>query len=378
MSATAPKQRPGPTAAADLTPISSDEEVEEKKMSRESHLHSRRSEFLTVEAAYVDQERRISEASSVESDESESPQELTVMRRESIKKFKERDINDLYKELEAEMRFLKTSDDMNKIKIDLKKIKDAGGHVVNLSAKVEGLMSALKTAAKDKFSQEKEMLELRNEISELKERHNTMEEIIHFQSPGRGSGAESMRSEYSSGISILFDEKSAGEGLFHVHNPGACLGGERSASPALSAASFKTDLSVRSTPAFSKMKEQEALMASLHRKIDFLELQNKDKEVDTLKDQVNTLSETIEKLIGGMQDVSKRNPHIVAQLDSLKKTLPNAKSNTFRNECSLPLPLKPRMRASSVPLGGRHNQRHLWVSRLKESDFKEGPVSFVL
>jgi len=371
MSVTAPRMRPGPTEAAYLSPLlSSEEEVDDQNLERQSY-DAQNVERSTVTWSPGVINKQTSEDSIYSLDDWEADKERMLLRRKSLKKWADRDINSLYKEYEAETRFLKTKDDMSKIQSELKKIKDAGEDFVYLTQKVEGLETTLKTAAKDKFSQEKEMLKLRNEISELKE-HNISMEILIENSSELTSRRPSLSSNGTS-LSFLSVNRHADQGVFNIHNSDAALScGARSFSASPNG-------SPRSNSAtFTKMKEQEALIASLHRKIDFLELQNKDKEVESLKVQVAQLSETIEKLIGGMQKVSKSNPKIVAQLDNLKEKLPNAHYNSLRNTFSLAAPpLKPRIRSASAPFG-KDNQRHLWVSKLRDSDFKEGPVSFVL
>jgi len=304
----------------------------------------------------------------------------TVMRQGSVENWREQDINALHKELEAQKRFLKTAADMSKIQLELKKIKSAGGHVVNLHDKVEGLEMALKTAARDKYDQEREMAELRNELAELREQNDFMEVLMHpnksidkpvaprkAQSYGQFGAERTGYIKTPQLLGVKFDDEKSREPLGSSEE----LPNDRLYSPARS-----YSLSPQTSPrtALRKMKEQEALMAGLHRKIDSLQLQNKDKEVDALKSQVTQLSETIEKLICGIQNVSQNNPEISAQLLVLKKTLPNVRKNELRNTLCVP---SGNGRANSAPLQTR-NTRRVWCTELRPNDFNDGPVSFVL
>jgi len=363
-------KRLGTIPAVDSTLLSIDEEVELNNLSRPPNLYTSCSELLTFDCSPVFTDTSRSKSLSVDwaesMDDSWSDNVLNVLRRNSITKWNEQDLNDLHKELMAETRFLKMLEDLTKIKMELKTIKHAGGRVLDLSEKVERYEIALKTTAKEKFSQEKKLCKLRSEISYLKERRNSMEECV-YQSSGRASRIGSTTSEYPSGISVRLEEVSK------VYNPKPYPVGDRLIPPTMSTVS--ATLSRWSTSDSLKMREQHVLLANLHRKIDILELQNKDKEINALKIQVNMLSETVEKLIGGMQDVSSRNPLVVAKLDNLKNNLPNSESSHFRNVLSLPLSCT---RASSANIRGKNKTRHIWVSRLKERDFKVGPISFIL
>lgn len=368
--------------------------------------------FSFAKSVNPDQENSAESGSSDYSEEDNSVYEsesqlLTVMRQSSVKKWKDRDINDLFKELEAEKRFLKTDADVTNIRKELQKIKDAGGHVVNLSKKVKGFERVLKSAAKDKFEQEKEMLELRNEISELKQRNGKLEDIIHnkafeggppssnpvsrFRSRSTGYGApikttylprsatnpdqstfnalhNPMRTTYippGIGVSIKFnDQKTTCHNVPPIHEMDCTT----SASPTGSVSSEHSSISVT-----RKMKEQEVLIASLHRKIDFLEFQQKDKEVDTLKAQVSHLSDVLEKLIKGFQKASKNNPLVTRQLESLKHTLPNAQINEIKN-----LSNDPQNRGRSYSVPEEDDKRHIWWTGIEADEFKGGPVSFLL
>jgi len=411
MSSTGPgKRRPGPTRGIAILSDDEDTYWSEDSKQEENGPNVQRLEVYKQTSGGM-----VSSPSLYSEDDSSGSADLqrTLIRAKSIRNWNEQDINNLYKELETEKRFLKTKEDMGKIQMELKKIKDAGGHVVNLSEKVEGLESALKTAAKDKFDQEKEMMELRKELWELRKRNDTMVGLMQSQSiEGFGKNTAralsfsqagdnnlkwSTRSKPSvtSGVSIKFeDEKS--QDPFFIHSKSNTMmdgpGAERSVSPVpsldfspgtrlfpdnpINEAQNSGITSSRHSPTetLRKMKDQEAVMASLHRKIDFLQLQNKDEEVKTLKAQVTQLSETLEKLIGGFQNMSKINPEICAQLNTLKKTLPNVQQNELRNTLCVH---SSRQKPVSVPQDNG-NKRHLWCTKLKPGDFKEGPVSFML
>lgn len=288
------------------------------------------------------------EDSSSEGDSNDSTDNgINVMRLESAESYDDEDINNLYKEMEAEKRFLKTKEDMTKIQMELKKIKDAGGHVVDLSNKVEGLETALKIAAKDKFDQEKEMVELRNEISDLKEWNFTMEEMVTSRSQGP---------------MVQFDEKSPEQSVYFVNDLFASI---RAESPNPSVRSFAS-----SNMEWARAKEQEEQMAQLHKKVDLLQSQNKDKDVENLKAQVQQLSETIETLIGGFQAVAKNNPEITAELNSIRRSIPKPQATVIRETLSLPKKQRCFKRKTK--------KRQIWCTELKLSDFKEGPVSFML
>jgi len=384
MSATAPEKKPGPTASVGI-PFTMNEEGDTSEDEESKEADSQEDgACLTVNLI---PEKKDSANSICSEDDSGDSVEVprTILRADSILNWKDQDINNLHKELEAEKRFLKTAADMSKIKLELKKIKTAGGQVVNLHEKVEGLETALKTAAKDKYNQEREMVELRNELAELRQRNDVMEGLMQTKpvdkmiarraqswqfNPIKTTHIKSFQScsQIERGLSIKFEAEKSSQRTFvsaeELPNDGSHSPAE---SPSLSPLPSPT-------AALRKMKEQEALMASLHRKIDFLQLQNKDKEVDTLKSQVTQLSETIEKLIGGIQNVSKNNPEISAQLHVLKKTLPNVQKNELRNTLTVP---GRHDRSNSAPLA-KPNTRQVWCTKLKPTDFSDGPVSFVL
>lgn len=123
-----------------------------------------------------------------------------------------------------------------------------------------------------------------------------------------------------------------------------------------------------------KIKDQETLVASLHRKINFLQLQNKDDEVNTLKVKVNHLTETIEKLLCDLQNASE-NDNLSAEFGNLRKSLTRGKDIGQRKSFRVPKHVISNYKCNK---NRKAKTRTVWCPELRDSDFKQGPVSFIM
>jgi len=255
---------------------------------------------------------------------SDSQKMRTLLRPESVDVWASGDMKSLYNEMDAEKKYLETAANMKTIREELNQIKDDGEKVVDMSQNMKRLEAALKSAAKDKFEQEKVIAHLQTEISELKLR------------------SDSMRNDNKPSNAVSSDRQGLSSDLQSLNS--------------------------------QKIKDQEALVASLHRKINFLQLQNKGDEVDTLKVKVSHLTNTIEKLLNGLQKASE-NDELSAEFGNLRKSLTTGKDDGQKKLFRVPDRVISDYKCNKTR---KAKSRTVWCSELRDSDFKQGPVSFIM
>lgn len=156
MSSTEPR-RSGPTEPLKSISLIAIEEYDEMPVQKKGYrvrnsldmLNNEKSSSLALESADGSEEEH-----------SESQKMRTLMRPESADVWASGEMKILYNEMDAEKKYLQTAANMKTIREELNQFKDTGEKVEDMSQNIQRLEAALKSAAKDKFAQEKVIADL--------------------------------------------------------------------------------------------------------------------------------------------------------------------------------------------------------------------------
>jgi len=322
--------RPGPTSQlVEELSNSGDEEEEIILLDKQSDniFHGERN---LIPAAKLDESSSNSVASSLEYQgvfDDHLSNGSNLMRGTSSRNWTNKEINTAIQEIKDEQRALKSEEEITNVKMELKKIKSASGHVISLTHKVSNMENEIAKAEKDKQDRANEIAELRREVTELKMLQAKYHSLAcRARSDGKVQKViSSIRSIFVPGSKDGSFRKFVPRAQTETHLDRYSI--ERpSWNTIASYPELDDELNYSSTSTRLSESSKEREVASLQRKIAFLEMKNKcgESEVEILQQHLSQLSSTVEMLQTGMGQKTK-NPIDKAYIEELKKNVPKGR-----------------------------------------------------
>lgn len=301
--------------------------------------------------------RNLEETSSSGEGSTSSVEVQGLMREISKNEWTSKEISTTLREMQDRHRALKSELELTDVKLELKKIQTAAGQVLSLTDKVSNMENVLANSQQEKLDCTSKIAELRREVMELKKAQS--------------------RSQCSSNswTNNDFGERPIRPKTSNCKTPTGCSTGRLCL---MSTASCPT-----LNPSQRVFYQERDTAILQHKKISFLEAQNKgsESEVQQLEHHVVQLSKTLEILLTGF---GQKVPNDKAHYEVLMKNLPTNVRLKTQVECEEKYQEATGQDSSAyarftVPATSKKRSYNFETfSQFERANIKTGPVSFIL